>query len=407
MPIRTATIFIAAAIAMLQLASCTGRSPQGDAAADTVPHTKSACLDIEDIEESGEIIAATMWGKDTYYEYRGEATGTAYEMLCDFAAGRGIGVRIETKTDTASLVEALKTGEADIIILPLDEATARKAGLTLCATAKGNGGGTAGWAVDKAQTGLREAIDAWYTPELKQRFEQRGRGTRSVTVKRHVRAPYVSRAKGIISQYDAYFMSGSRHVGWDWKLIAAQCYQESGFDPRAVSWAGARGLMQIMPATAASLGLGNVFDPRENIDAACRYLKRLYDSFGDVRSRTDRIRFTLAAYNGGARHIRDAMNLAQKHGKSPVSYSDVRFFIRNLDKPQYYNDPVVKYGYLTGNETYNYVERIMERWGQYRGGKAVSPISDDATFSPFTPQKSRANRFTRNHTQIVNLKDSI
>ena len=86
--------------------------------------------------------------------------------------------------------------------------------------------------------------------------KQKKSGSFGITmVKRHVRAPYISRSKGIISQYDAEFMKGSRHIGWDWRLIAAQCYQESGFDPNAVSWAGAKGLMQIIPSTAASLGI--------------------------------------------------------------------------------------------------------------------------------------------------------
>ena len=166
--------------------------------------------------------------------------------------------------------------------------------------------------------------------------------------------------------------------------------------------------MQIIPSTAASLGIKNIYDPKENIDAGCRYLKRLHGSFNDVRNRIDRIRFVLAAYNGGPRHIRDAMNLAKKYGKSPTSYNDVSFFIRNLDKPQYYNDPVVKYGFMIGSETYNYVESIMLRWGKYRGGKAVATLTDNVSISPFTPQQSlHRNRFTGGKHEIINLKDSI
>ena len=163
--------------------------------------------------------------------------------------------------------------------------------------------------------------------------------------------------------------------------------------------------MQIIPSTAQHLGVNNVFDPKENIYAGCRYLRELSGHFSDVRNRMDRIKFTLAAYNGGARHIRDAMNLARKHGKSPTSYSDVSYYIRNLDKPQFYNDPVVKNGFLMGRETYNYVEQIMERWNKYRGGKAVSMLTDDVPLQIRGSQ--RRNRFTRGKTEIIDLRDSL
>lgn len=365
--------------------------------------------DLDEIEESGEIIAVTMYGRNTYYDYHGKETGTAYEMLQDFAKGEGMGVRVETASDTAAMIKMLESGEADIILSPLTKKYADAHKLMICGMGNPKGGEAFGWAVRKDQPELANALNSWYKPGMENDINKKESGKFGTTmVKRHVRAPYISRSKGIISQYDAEFMKGSRHVGWDWRLIAAQCYQESGFDPNAVSWAGAKGLMQIIPSTAASLGIKNIYDPKENIDAGCRYLKRLHGSFNDVRNRIDRIRFVLAAYNGGPRHIRDAMNLAKKYGKSPTSYNDVSFFIRNLDKPQYYNDPVVKYGFMIGSETYNYVESIMLRWGKYRGGKAVATLTDNVSISPFTPQQSqRRNRFTGGKHEIINLKDSI
>lgn len=386
------------------LLSCGGKSstPQPQPAA----QKQSVHCDLGEIEESGEIIAATVYGRDTYYEYRGIETGTAYELLCNFAKGEGVGVRIEAVSDTAAMINLLLSGEADVIIspLPYDSATAHK--LKICGMKSGKGKSVLGWTVRNDQPDLEEALNGWYRPGMEsETFKKENKHFGAVSVKRHVRAPYVSRSKGIISQYDEEFKRGSRYTGWDWRLIAAQCYQESGFDPNAISWAGAKGLMQIIPSTAKSLGLSNVYDPKDNIDAGCRYLRQLQNSFSDVRNRADKIKFTLAAYNAGPRHIRDAMNLAEKHGKSSTSYEDVKFYIRNLDKPQYYNDPVVKYGYMVGSETYNYVESIMERWSRYRGGKAVMTISDEAMF----PQKQsgRKNRFTHGKSEIINFKDSI
>lgn len=134
--------------------------------------------------------------------------------------------------------------------------------------------------------------------------------------------------------------------------MAAQCYQESCFDPKAYSWAGARGLMQIMPATAAHLGLAEdkMYDPEENIYAAARYIAELSKHFQDVRNPMERQFFVLASYNGGYFHIRDAMRLAEKYGKDKHRWDDVAPFILNLQTPQYYNDPVVKYGYMRGTE---------------------------------------------------------
>ena len=179
-------------------------------------------------------------------------------------------------------------------------------------------------------------------------------------------------------------------IRWDWRLMAAQCYQESTFDPQARSWAGACGLMQIMPGTADHLGLprASIYDPEQNIAAAARYLGELDRTFSDIPERTERTKFVLAAYNGGHFHIRDAMALAQKNGKNPKRWGDVEPFVLGLSQAQYYNDPVVKYGYMRGSETVDYVRKIHERWNGYRGVRTIR-----STFAPSgIPQKARHER---------------
>ena len=91
----------------------------------------------------------------------------------------------------------------------------------------------------------------------------------------------LNRDGGIISHYDGYFQRYASTIRWDWRLMAAQCYQESTFDPEARSWAGACGLMQIMPSTADHLGLprANIFNPEQNIAAAAKYLGELEHNF--------------------------------------------------------------------------------------------------------------------------------
>ena len=166
-------------------------------------------------------------------------------------------------------------------------------------------------------------------------------------------------------------MAYSRDIRWDWRLLAAQCYQESTFDPRAVSFAGAKGLMQIMPGTADHLGVprSKLYEPEANIQAAVKYIGQLQNTFKDVRDQYERTNFVLAAYNGGAHHIRDAMALAKRDGRNPHRWSEVSPYVLKLAQPQYYNDPIVKYGYMRGSETVDYVQRIRQRHAGYQGVK--------------------------------------
>ncbi|MBO5880105.1 MAG: tail length tape measure protein, partial [Paraprevotella sp.] len=94
-----------------------------------------------------------------------------------------------------------------------------------------------------------------------------------------------------------------------------------------------------------------------------------------------------AAYNGGAGHVRDAMALARKNGKNPHSWQDVAPYILQLSKPEYYNDPDVQYGYLRGEETYNYVQSIIKRWETYR--KVIPGVN---TITPQPAKRSSAKK---------------
>ena len=215
-------------------------------------------------------------------------------------------------------------------------------------------------------------------------------------MKRHVKAPYISREKGIISIYDDQFKKAAAHVGWDWRLIAAQCYQESGFDANAVSWAGACGLMQLMPATAESVGLSadKIYSPNENIAAGARYLKRLAANLSDIQSAAERIKFTLACYNAGPGHIVDARALARKHGRNDAVWDNVAPYVLGLSQPRFYRDPVVRHGYMIGAETVNYVASVVSRWQSYGG--VVSSASPAPAALPAADKPARKpNRFSR------------
>jgi membrane-bound lytic murein transglycosylase MltF len=102
--------------------------------------------------------------------------------------------------------------------------------------------------------------------------------------------------------------------GLDWQIIKCQINQESGFNPNAISPCGARGLMQLMLATAADLGVRQpkqLFDPETNLSAGIEYLKSQYDHFQEIPDHGERIKFALASYNGGRGYINLAIKIAR------------------------------------------------------------------------------------------------
>jgi membrane-bound lytic murein transglycosylase F len=131
---------------------------------------------------------------------------------------------------------------------------------------------------------------------------------------------------------------------------------------------GAFGLMQLMPTTAEMYDVDTNSSPEEQIRAGIQFLlwldKQLPEEITDPE---ERIRFVMAAYNVGIAHIYDGRRLAEKHGKDPNIWTDnVDYYILNKSDPTYYRDSVVKYGYARGEETYNFVVEIFERYEHYK-----------------------------------------
>jgi len=178
---------------------------------------------------------------------------------------------------------------------------------------------------------------------------------------------YLTSVTGRLSAYDDLLRQQAAQLGWDWRLLASQTYQESRFDPKAKSWAGAGGLLQLMPATAKQFEVANRFDPEENVEGAVRFIDWQLDYWEDkIADPEERLKFVLASYNAGHGHVLDARRLTEKHGHDPDVWNDVAYWMIQLSKKKYYTDPVVKYGYCRGLEPVAYVERILDRWAHYR-----------------------------------------
>lgn len=230
------------------------------------------------------------------------------------------------------------------------------------------------WGVAPGMKWLADSIDTWME-ETAPKEAQKELLKRYFQLSKIEGTPFsIDFSSGKISKYDDIFRRYASTIDWDWRMLAAQAYTESKFNPRARSWVGASGLMQIMPRTARAYGLrrNKVYDPESSVRTAVKLISDLDGMLTDyVPNSEERKKFVMAAYNGGIGHVYDAIRLAEKHGKDPQVWdNNVAEAALMLANPAYYNDPVVKYGYLRGRETYNYVDRIMKF---YNTGKAAIP----------------------------------
>jgi membrane-bound lytic murein transglycosylase F len=237
------------------------------------------------------------------------------------------------------------------------------------------------WAVRTNAPQLRARLNEWLAAKRKSGLlrvlYRKYFGDRRGFTQR-VASRYLTTETGQLSPYDEFFKEYARIPGWDWRLVASQAYQESRFNPRARSWAGASGLMQIMPATARELRV-NASDPRQSVEGACRYLWKLDKRWKDIEPESERYKFILASYNVGLGHVEDARRLATKNGDDPDKWSDVAYWLIRKSKRAVYNDPVVKHGFARGTEPVTYVDLILDRYEHYKAfvKEEVAPPGDN------------------------------
>lgn len=225
-----------------------------------------------------------------------------------------------------------------------------------------------GWLVRSESHNLKRSIEKWEKSDDIQQIQS------DLRKKYWDKSPFfalrrITIPKGAISPFDRFFRKYASNINWDWRLLASVAFHESRFDSQEISWAGAAGLMQLMPRTAANFGLNRrtVLNPELNIEAGVQYIKSLNMSFRQVENNDERIKFILAAYNSGPAHILDAMALTRKYGKNPhIWFNHVEYFLLKKSEPEFYNDPVVKYGYFGGKTTVSYVKNTLNTYQKYR-----------------------------------------
>lgn len=227
----------------------------------------------------------------------------------------------------------------------------------------------ASWAVRKTSPLLAEAADKWHKENINSP-EFKASAKRYFELNKRFTSGMILSLKGDrISPYDDLFKKYAKEINWDWRLLASLVYAESNFNPNVVSWAGARGLMQLMPATARAMGVppGKEQDPEESLKGGIKYITHLQELFAKIPDEQERIKFVLAAYNAGYGHITDAMALAKKYGCNPYVWEhNVSHYILLKSNEEYYQDPVCKNGYFRGTETYNFVHDVLDRAEIYK-----------------------------------------
>lgn len=226
-----------------------------------------------------------------------------------------------------------------------------------------------GWGVRKNSPVLLETVNTWID-EFKKEVDFHVIFNKYYKNKRKYKARVKSEFYSIndekISPYDDMIKKYAEEIGWDWRLLASLTFQESKFQAQSESWAGARGLMQIMPETAKELNI-NTNDPYESVKGGTYYLKQLWEKNDDIQDSIQRIKFTLAAYNCGYAHLKDAQRVAKLKDRDPLIWDDnVELSILDLSQPEYYNLPEMRYGYVRGIEPYNYVKQIFKRYEHYK-----------------------------------------
>jgi len=465
--------------------------------------------DIPQIRERGTLTVLAPYNSTTYFVYRGEPLGYEYELLREFAASRGLGLKMVVVTDPKSLLPLLNAGEGDIAaarLVPTPESEAQAAftralyqtepalvqqadapeaasevvekalapgpaapspEVDLPARLITNPAQLAGkrvdlperspyqrtlieladeisgdihvvelgqvqdetlaqkiargeveftvmqsnlaelkeaefsnlkvrpvlgrkhgvaWAVRKNSPELLAELNAWIEEEqnaglfrtlYKKYFvDMRGYIERATS-------DYLTSSTGKLCPYDDLLKRHAAGIGWDWRLLASQMYQESRFKPDARSWAGAAGLLQLMPATARQVGVRDPYDPEDNVRGATAYIKWL-TNFWDERilDENERLKFILASYNTGAGHVEDAQRLTNKYGGDPLVWADVSYWLLQKSTQKYSTDEVVKFGFCRGLEPVNYVDHILRRYGHYK----------EHVLAARTGRKSRARR---------------
>ena len=224
------------------------------------------------------------------------------------------------------------------------------------------------WAVASQHTGLRQELDA-FLARNRRGYDFNVLHRKYFQNERRMRRQHEDRVTGDdLSPYDEVVRGEVQEVAdgaFDWRLVVAQMYQESGFDPESSSYAGARGLLQVLPRTAREVGADptRLHEPSSNIRAGVRYLEWTWNRFPDLAP-GPRLWFALAAYNAGVGHVREARRVARQQNLDANAWFDnvERGMLLLAEEPWASQS---MHGFVRAAEPVRYVRQIRDRYRAY------------------------------------------
>lgn len=287
------------------------------------------------------------------------------EAVADSIEGLEI-VRLPDDVETEDIMDGIDQGVYDVTLadsnlLEVEQAYGRdlKAAFHVKPT-------SLGWAVREDNPGLLSALNEYVSAEKRGLFFNLMRKKYFENLRTIAKSRDSLRVDltGQLSPYDDHVRKFAGYYGQDWRLITAQMYQESRFDPNAVSWVGAQGLMQVMPATGRQMGFTELHDPEQGIHAGVKYMDHLLNRFDPKLPMESRIHFALASYNVGYGHLLDARRLAREQGwDADRWFGHVEKAMLLLSKPAYYSR--ARYGFCRGGQPVHYVANIRQSYDAY------------------------------------------
>ncbi len=383
--------------------------------------------DFEQIKAKGELTIITLNSSTSYFIYKEEPMGYDYDLAQDFCDHYGLKLNVKVAESATKLLEMLGKGEGDLVAFAVPIQNELKDSITYAGLEQithqilvqsANKGDTitsedliemvslgkikyticdeyiaklnrtyyrnidislpvsfdqrASWAVRKDTPLLAKALDEWFaendnTPVYKS-ITKKYFELSKLPFEGDYEVPK-NLPKGAVSVYDELFRKHAKNTKYEWHFLAAICYHESRFQNNLTSWAGAAGIMGLMPRTAASLGLTSEdrMNPDLSIGAAVELLDRLDKIFRRINDIKEREKFLLAAYNAGNGHINDAQALAEKYGANPYIWEgNVKKYLELKGNPEYYNDPVCKSGYFRAGQTIQYVDAVLNTMERFK-----------------------------------------
>jgi len=286
--------------------------------------------------------------------------GMCYELLRNYSLQKGINVKVSLERRGESSIDSLQAGKIDLVAIPkyevpsLEDMEVTSPVMDLFV-----------FACPEKNRSVVTDIDAWLS-EYVLSSEYKSLTNRFGSNASPFKKASSENPGKTAGPYDDLIKKAASSIDWDWRMMAALIWQESKFRIDVESRRGARGLMQMMPHTAAKLGCKNIIDPQECISTGTLYIARLQRLFGKyAANQLELEKMTLAAYNAGEGRIQDCINFAFTKGIQVKTWDDIAKVIPMMSEDEILDLDTVKLGKFKGIETIAYVDAVKDIYEAY------------------------------------------